>query len=135
MAQSQLQYIDAASAVELLTGPHKDRTLVIDVRGQDFLGGHIRGAVNISSDKWEDDDDVENTIREHLPGKDTVIVHCALSQVRGPFCADRLTSRLAALEQPDPPQVLVLAQGFNGFVRRYGDRQDLCADVDTSVHR
>lgn len=58
---------------------------------QDFLGGHIRGAVNISSDKWEDDDDVENTIREHLPGKDTVILHCALSQVRGPFCADRYT--------------------------------------------
>lgn len=37
----------------------------------------------------QDDDDVETTIREHLPGKETVIVHCALSQVRGPFCADR----------------------------------------------
>ncbi len=37
----------------------------------------------------QDDDDVEITIREHLPGKETVIVHCALSQVRGPFCADR----------------------------------------------
>jgi hypothetical protein len=58
---------------------------------QDFLGGHISGAVNVSSDKFADDDDVANTIAEHLDGKgvETVIVHCALSQVRGPFCADR----------------------------------------------
>lgn len=56
---------------------------------QDFLGGNIKGAVNVSSDKFNDDDDVEETIREHLPGKETVIVHCALSQVRGPFAADR----------------------------------------------
>jgi Rhodanese-like domain len=58
---------------------------------QDFLGGHIKGAVNVSSDKFADDDDVADTIAEYVDGKgkNTVIVHCALSQQRGPFCAER----------------------------------------------
>jgi Cdc25 family phosphatase len=66
---------------------------------QDFLGGHIKGAVNVSSDKFADDDDVADTIAEHLDGKgkDTVIMHCALSQQRGPFCAERCGQALQPL--------------------------------------
>lgn len=66
---------------------------------QDFLGGHINGAVNVSSDKFEDDDDVAHTIAEHLDGKDTVIVHCALSQVRGPFCAERCRRSISQMHR------------------------------------
>ena len=39
------------------------------------MGGHIKGAVNVSSDKFADDDDVADTIAEYLDGKSACIIH------------------------------------------------------------
>ncbi|KAH8597312.1 hypothetical protein B0O99DRAFT_618516 [Bisporella sp. PMI_857] len=58
---------------------------IIDVRDDDHIGGHIKNSTHIPS----------NTINQarlnrlvtELKDKDTVIFHCALSQVRGPKAA------------------------------------------------
>jgi rhodanese-related sulfurtransferase len=61
-----------------------DSVAIIDVRGDDYLGGHIRGAQHVPS----------STLDHALPelvrlakDKETVVFHCALSQQRGPSAA------------------------------------------------
>lgn len=64
--------------------------LVVDVRDSDFEGGHIRGCLNRPALNFDQDADVDEFIdRELKPGIKTVVMHCALSQVRGPHCAQR----------------------------------------------
>lgn len=64
--------------------------LVVDVRDSDFEGGHIRGCLNRPAFNFDRDADVDEFIDHELtPGIKTVIMHCALSQVRGPHCAQR----------------------------------------------
>ena len=64
--------------------------MVLDVRDYDFAGGHIRGCLNRPASEFERDADVDAFIeRELKPDVQTVVVHCALSQVRGPYCANR----------------------------------------------
>lgn len=53
---------------------------VIDVRGEDYAGGHIKGAIHQSS-KTLPHGGVEE-IREKTKNVPTVIFHCLLSQVR-----------------------------------------------------
>lgn len=66
--------------------------MVLDVRDYDFAGGHIKGCINQPAADFEDDTDVDKFIDQQLtPDVKTVIVHCALSQVRGPYCANRCT--------------------------------------------
>ncbi len=59
---------------------------VIDVRGDDHIGGHIRGSTNVPAATL--DDRLPELVRE-LRDKDTVVFHCALSQQRGPSAALR----------------------------------------------
>jgi rhodanese-related sulfurtransferase len=58
---------------------------------QEFADGHIRGATNVVVDKFKDDADLDAIIAAHVKGKgkETVVVHCQLSQQRGPFAARR----------------------------------------------
>jgi rhodanese-related sulfurtransferase len=56
---------------------------VIDVRGDDYAGGHIKGAIHQSS-KTLPHGGVEE-IREKTKDVPTVIFHCLLSQVRFVF--------------------------------------------------
>ena len=52
--------------------------------------GHISVASNIPVDEWEDEDMIENILKEHVSDKKAVVVfHCMYSQQRGPFCASR----------------------------------------------
>ena len=41
------------------------------------------------SETFNDDNQVDKVVEAHCRGADTVVVHCYLSQVRGPFCAQR----------------------------------------------
>ncbi|KFM22925.1 hypothetical protein F751_6434 [Auxenochlorella protothecoides] len=64
--------------------------VVLDVRDYDFEGGHIRGCINRPAASFDKDADVDKFIDTELgPGVKTVVVHCALSQVRGPYTAQR----------------------------------------------
>ena len=75
-----------------LTGDREDstETCVLDVRDEDFQGGHIRGCLNIWSEEFYDDENVDAVIQKHgLLRYRQVVVTCFMSQQRGPFCAKR----------------------------------------------
>ncbi len=87
---------------------------------QDFELGHVKGAVNKPSQEFADDASVDAFIKEHFTDKvEKVVVHCQLSQVRGPKAAGRIIQRLAAVTQEDPsvkqPDIAVMRTGFSGF--------------------
>lgn len=119
-----VRYIECSTVAELISGPMKDDLAVVDVRDEDFYGGHVKGAINLDSFQFSDDAAVDSLIDKQLAGKGRVVVHCMLSQQRGPRCANRLAARLQerGLAQP---AVLVMAGGFQKFARLYGSNPDL----------
>ena len=70
-------------------GSRRGSTLILDVRDEDFAGGHIRGCVNIPSYELIKAEEVDKFLDGIDPVIDTLIVHCYLSQQRGPSCARR----------------------------------------------
>ena len=69
---------------ELLGAPSAGAVAVIDVRDDDYVGGHIKGAQNAPSSTL--DYRMPELVRT-LKGKEKVVFHCALSQQRGPAAA------------------------------------------------
>ncbi|KAK3318194.1 hypothetical protein B0H66DRAFT_477034 [Apodospora peruviana] len=59
---------------------------IVDVRDDDYIGGHIKGALNFPSRTL---DAMLPTLIRQLQDKQTVVFHCALSQQRGPGAALR----------------------------------------------
>src|SRR5579871_1895556 len=88
---------------------------IVDVRDSDYIGGHIRGCINVPSPSldWK----MPELVRQ-LKDKETVVFHCALSQQRGPSAAlsylrekDRLfptNKEKGSEEQEQKQQVYVL---------------------------
>src|SRR5271170_6099820 len=58
---------------------------IVDVRDDDYIGGHIPGTLNVPSQQFSSR--VEDLVDE-LKGNEAVVFTCALSQPRGPnvFC-------------------------------------------------
>ncbi|KAK4095725.1 Rhodanese-like protein [Parathielavia hyrcaniae] len=152
-----LQRVSAASLSKILLGAQDavaagDPTIaVIDVRDDDYIGGHIKGSQNVPSRSL---DAMLPTLVRQLQDKETVVFHCALSQQRGPSAALRylrererlLASRkareedravpageeeegksAAAAEETGPKEqkVLVLDRGFVGWQELYGTDERL----------
>ena len=66
---------------------------IIDVRNEnEFNSGHIKGATNLSSELWEDENFVDNFLKENSE-VDKLIVHCFMSKNRGPNCAAKILLR------------------------------------------
>ncbi|PNH08878.1 rhodanese domain phosphatase 2 [Tetrabaena socialis] len=101
----------------------------------DYVGGHITGAVNVPAELWYSEQHVDSVIDERVAGRDTVVVHCMFSQQRGPRCAMRLASRLAARSDVAKPAVYVLRGGFTGFAAHYRHEQDLVEDYDEAFYK
>ncbi|PHH71195.1 hypothetical protein CDD82_6683 [Ophiocordyceps australis] len=103
---------------------------VVDVRDQDYIGGHIRGSIHMPSQQL---DDTMATLVSRLRDKKAVVFHCALSQQRGPSAALRyLRERDAALQslgerqaEETPQSVYVLDRGFTGWQEKYGEDERL----------
>lgn len=146
----QIKYLGADQLASLLRDSQNlAQTLVIDVRDhvsskmpedhspfnsakqacdfQDFGGGHIRNCVNLITDEFEDDDDVDSLIEKYCHGKERLVFHCMMSQKRGPFCARRLAGRLALAEISHKPDVCILEGGFKHFRSAY---PELCDDLE-----
>lgn len=56
---------------------------------QDYYEGHIKGAQQVPSGKFGNESTVDSVIEKLPKQTKLVVVHCQLSQVRGPKCAKR----------------------------------------------
>ncbi|KAJ4212541.1 Cdc25 phosphatase Ibp1 [Fusarium solani] len=103
---------------------------IIDVRDDDYIGGHIKGASNIPAHTL---DAMMATLVRRLKDKKTVVFHCALSQIRGPSAALKYLRERDGLlrsmgEDPkgaDGQEVFVLDRGFSGWQELYGEDERL----------
>ncbi|XP_075517372.1 dual specificity phosphatase Cdc25-like [Primulina tabacum] len=110
MARS-ITYITGSQLSSLKNRPN---IAIVDVRDDERSSdGHISGSLHFASDSFVDK--MPNLI-EAAKGKDTLVFHCALSQVRGPKCAQRLTDYIATMkEDVGIKNVMVLERGYNGW--------------------
>ncbi|XP_050230738.1 dual specificity phosphatase Cdc25 [Mercurialis annua] len=106
-----ISYITGAQLLSLHRRPNM---AIIDVRDDErSYDGHIAGSLHYASDNFSDR--ISHLIQQ-VKGKDTLVFHCALSQVRGPTCARRLVNYLAEMkEDAGIKEILVLERGFNGW--------------------
>ncbi|KAI3923006.1 hypothetical protein MKW98_013540 [Papaver atlanticum] len=110
MARS-ISYITGS---QLLSLKLKLNLAIVDVRDDERnYDAHIAGSLHYPSSNFSEK--IPNLIHE-ANGKDTLVFHCALSQVRGPSCARRLVDYLEGMkEDAGIKNVMVLERGFNGW--------------------
>lgn len=109
----------------------------MDVRDEDYAGGHIKGAIHSPSATFLDGG-IE-TLREAVKDTQTVIFHCALSQVRGPKAAriyaestDEVRQRGGDAPRADQ-EVLVLRGGYTEFQALYKEDKELIEAYDPEL--
>ncbi|ORY04162.1 Rhodanese-like protein [Basidiobolus meristosporus CBS 931.73] len=106
--------------------PTYDQLIIVDCRfPYEYAGGHIEGAVNLSTK-----DELENHLLENFDfNKRTVIIfHCEYSSQRGPRMALHLRSRdreLNSMDYPNLyfPQLYILDGGYRSF---YSQVKEFC---------
>lgn len=146
--------VTAAKLSSLLQNPKEsEKIAVIDVRDDglysfppsshdiltkdiDHIGGHIKNSVNVPSSTL--DHALPSLVRK-LADKETVVFHCALSQVRGPKAAARYMRERERLLADDPAakektqKVVVLERGFEGWQEVYGKDKNLTENYDEKL--
>ncbi|XP_074555985.1 arsenate reductase 2.2 [Curcuma longa] len=110
MARS-LSYITAAQLISIARSP---RVAIVDVRDEErSYDAHIAGSLHCASDTFSER---MSDLLHAVKGKDTLVFHCALSQVRGPTCARMFLDYLSETkEDAGINNVMVLDRGFNGW--------------------
>ncbi|WVN86632.1 uncharacterized protein L203_101800 [Cryptococcus depauperatus CBS 7841] len=106
---------------------------VVDVRGNDFVGGNIVSAMNVPSDTFHAQVDELVKKLENVP---KVVFHCALSQVRGPKSA-RIYAESRAHHFPNvsaSQEIYVLRGGFSEFQSRYRHDPELIEKFNKYYH-
>ena len=92
---------------------------IVDVRADDYIGGHIVGCQNVPTNTH--DYRMPELVRT-LKDQDTIVFHCALSQQRGPSSALkylRERERLNGKELHSTQKVYVLDGGFTKWQEVY----------------
>ncbi|CCK71134.1 phosphatase YCH1 KNAG_0G00780 [Huiozyma naganishii CBS 8797] len=112
---------------------------VVDVRGSDFVGGHIAGCIHAPSGSLKHGAGIAELIhtleqvRSRGGGKRVnVVFHCAQSQQRGPTSALRFLRSLAP-EQRTHYRVWVLQGGFNRWQDVYGEDSTVTEGYEPSL--
>ncbi|KAG9252663.1 Rhodanese-like domain-containing protein [Emericellopsis atlantica] len=101
---------------------------VVDVRDDDYLGGHIKSSLNIPSHTL---DAAMPTLVRRLADKKTVVFHCMLSQQRGPSAALKYLRerdgvlKTLGLKAAEDQEVFVLDLGFSGWQDAFGEDERL----------
>ncbi|KAJ3233410.1 hypothetical protein HDU78_006483 [Chytriomyces hyalinus] len=103
--------------------------LVVDVRDEDFIGGHISKALNVPSKDFHKD---PSSFAAQLAAPKKVVFHCALSQVRGPNAANTYLRDVVAATGSNQ-QVYVLQGGFTSWQLRYGKDASLTENYDEEL--
>ncbi|MED6216306.1 cell division cycle- protein [Stylosanthes scabra] len=102
------------SGSQLLALRRQPNIAIVDVRDEErTYDGHISSSLHFPSDSFSDN--LPNLLHQ-VKGKDTLVFHCALSQVRGPTCARKLVNYLEeSKEDAGIKNIMVLERGFNGW--------------------
>jgi len=157
-----LQYITREQLADILLQHHNSSIssepipsslAIVDMRDSDYIGGHIKGCINIPSTSL--DYAMQDLIRR-LKDKKTVVFHCLMSQERGPRAALRyiratqtMNAKTAAgaagdaekdgaslespAEQKQKQQVYVLGGGFGYWQAKYGDNKALTEAYEKDI--
>ena len=81
-----LKRISREKLSSLLLSPDASKITVVDVRDDDYVGGHINSSIHVPSSSL--DYRIPEIVRT-MADKEIVVFHCALSQQRGPTAALR----------------------------------------------
>ncbi|KAG9138700.1 hypothetical protein Leryth_026971 [Lithospermum erythrorhizon] len=110
MARS-ITYITGSQLLNVRRHPN---IAIVDVRDDErSYDGHIAGSLHFPSDTFLDK---LPTLLEATKGKDTLVFHCALSQVRGPKCARRFSDYVSEInDEMGIKNVMILERGYNGW--------------------
>uniref|UniRef100_A0A2P2QP54 arsenate reductase (glutathione/glutaredoxin) n=1 Tax=Rhizophora mucronata TaxID=61149 RepID=A0A2P2QP54_RHIMU len=117
---------------QLLSLKRRPNIAIVDVRDDErSYDGHIAGSLHYASSTFTDK--ISNLLQE-VKGKDTLVFHCALSQVRGPSCARRFAHYLEEIKDDAGgiKNIMVLERGFNGW-EAAGRPICRCTDVPCKV--
>eukprot|EP01006_Ploeotia_vitrea_P066163 TRINITY_DN94444_c0_g1_i1.p1 TRINITY_DN94444_c0_g1~~TRINITY_DN94444_c0_g1_i1.p1 ORF type:complete len:167 (-),score=19.02 TRINITY_DN94444_c0_g1_i1:234-734(-) len=106
----------------------KEAPVIIDVRGEDYAGGSIPGAIKVPWDELESG--VDELAAQHK-GADKVVFLCMNSQVRAPSCAAAFMAK--AKELDSDAEVFILIGGFAGWVRANSRDEELVQDFDEKL--
>ncbi|EMR08136.1 hypothetical protein PNEG_03574 [Pneumocystis murina B123] len=103
--------------------------IIVDVREDDFIGGHIKGALHIPSYKLSSH--ILNLVEETKKAKE-IIFYCSFSQQRGPAGArlflveqQKIHNIKGIQEKTIFPKVYVLRGGFVEWQKKYGNDEKL----------
>ncbi|CAH9090252.1 unnamed protein product [Cuscuta europaea] len=108
-----IEFIKASN----LLGPKRLPTVaIVDVRDDERSSdGHIAGSLHFCSETFN----VNMPRLVHATnGKDTLVFHCAFSQIRGPRCARTFADYLSQTVDKDNAgikRIMVLENGYNGW--------------------
>ena len=110
---SRVRFFSIIKSSELLADLKLKKTLVIDVREPDmFAKGHVPGAVNFDSKSILVMKNSKELL-EGLPLTDSITIHCQLSLIRGPTCANHLEHLIK--KNGKKITVRLLDGGFKGW--------------------
>eukprot|EP01087_Luapelamoeba_hula_P014652 TRINITY_DN4336_c0_g1_i2.p1 TRINITY_DN4336_c0_g1~~TRINITY_DN4336_c0_g1_i2.p1 ORF type:complete len:174 (-),score=25.96 TRINITY_DN4336_c0_g1_i2:33-554(-) len=93
--------------------------LLVDVRGPDYVGGHIPGAVNIPYSEGFEAKCPD--LRKDHGNKDNVVFYCMYGQLRSPSAA---LDYLKSADETEAKKVFVLLDGFNKWMQTFHDSMD-----------
>jgi len=144
---NSITFVEPSDLAALLRLQQKQQsvpqTRILDVRDDDFAGGHIKGCIHIPC--WDllspqplssEQGTLSMTaldmfIEQYCTRENTtrIVCHCYLSQQRGPMAARRIAERLEQLQETGryilPDDVWVLKHGWRRFARLYATEDDL----------
>ena len=129
---------DANSTIDIGEG---EDVVIMDMRGDDYIGGHIKGCINIPYAEFRrydsqtgDYTNIHNFIKKSIIDKNTnnvnVVFHCAMSQQRGPSAALILSRILQEKEYEElitktNINIMVLYKGFINWQQEYRKDEDV----------
>lgn len=129
---ANIKYIDPSELFSWMKDGVATPFQVVDVRGPDYVGGHIKGGWNYPFEEFQEklpelmkrlNDEREETGSTLL----NVIFHCAQSLERGPTAAMKFLKTLPE-DDLDHFKIYVLRGGFIHWQRLYGKDNTVTED-------
>ncbi|KAL9647464.1 hypothetical protein ABK040_006825 [Willaertia magna] len=91
--------------------------LIVDVRDDDYIGGHIKGSIHYPFSSFEES---VQKINQYLKDndKDTIVFYCMYSEQRAPQCVSTFCDSLDQ-QRLEELKIYVLSGGLNAFLKKY----------------